>query len=187
MRLESAKLRSESPPHAQVYSHPVLEIRPAFRAQPWLWLLIIACSGIALLVTPRDADYTQYLHIGSLSVPLPLLPLFPTLLFAVLVHRARDSKYVLGADHVTEVNGLLSFRLRSERIFYLHVRGIEVDQPLVGRFLNFGDVELTSDVTMATQTIVLRGIANPRRVKDEIQRRVANVLQSYSPGSPSFV
>lgn len=86
--------------------------------------------------------------------------------------------------YVSRYAGILSTNLRTSRLLYKHVRGVEIEQSILGRILNIGDIHVGSDNSRSTAEIVLRGVRNPERIKDMLLQRVdaANEL-SLDEGS----
>ena len=82
--------------------------------------------------------------------------------------------------YVSRYSGLLSTNLKTSRLLYKHVRGVEIEQSILDRILNIGDIHVGSDNARSTAEIVLRGIRNPERIKDLLLKRV-EIAQELSP------
>lgn len=69
------------------------------------------------------------------------------------------------------MQGILSFHQLVIEIKYTKVLGVQIDQSILGRILNFGDVSVGT-AESSQKEITLYGIANPLRFVEEIKRRM---------------
>jgi hypothetical protein len=109
-------------------------------------------------------------HGRPLEAVIPLLGLIPLCAFVVLARRLLNYRYILTADSVSEVKGLVGVRLVWSQLDYKEIREVVVYQDPIQQFFDIGDIQLGSDVN--EEEIVLRGIHNPLRIKLIIRERM---------------
>lgn len=137
-------------------------------------LLFLVFCVLAIVLSrafPRSVVAGSLFTIGSIhfSAKLPLwwLPAFSMLV--VSVARIYNVRYVIDARGVEAQVGRLSLHQRITRVRYEDIRSVEIEQTLMGRALNIGDVEISTAATGSVE-IVLIGIAAPEEVQDMLQR-----------------
>lgn len=86
--------------------------------------------------------------------------------------RCLNQKLCFCDTYVSRYNGILSTNLRTSRLLYQHVRGVEIEQSILGRLFNLGDIHVGSDNLRSSAEIVIRGVRCPEAIKDELLRRV---------------
>lgn len=151
-------------------------------------ILLVILTGVVMVYVSNRFPWTvQHLSLGQLfgrelNVGIPLLGIIPLLILGRLAWKLLNNKYVLGHEHVTEVNGILSFKLSTTRLLYLHIRGVEIDATIFQRILNLGDVHLASDVYKGEGEIVFEGVKNPNLIKEVLQQRTTMKLREYRGG-----
>ena len=109
-------------------------------------------------------------HGRPLQAIVPLLGIVPFLTFIVLARRLLNYRYILTADSISVVTGLVGLRLVWSQLEYKDIREIVVYQDPVQQFFDLGDIQIGSDVN--DEEIVLRGIHNPLRIKLIIRERM---------------
>lgn len=67
---------------------------------------------------------------------------------------------------------IFSTSLRTTRLLYEHVRGVEIQQTLLQRIFGLGDLHVGSDVNKGEGEMVICGIRNPDKLKDLLLERV---------------
>lgn len=160
----------------QEYSENIVVNRHYLDELPRIVLLILLYI-LAIYVSIKVPVTVQYIPLGSLfgkqfSIGLPLAGIVPLMLMANIAHSLMNYRYVLTPDYVMEIEGLLDFREKSQRLHYIHIRGMEIEKSVFQKMFNLGDLKLGSPVAQADAEIVLRGIRDPRRFKDIINQRI---------------
>ncbi|MCB0325882.1 MAG: hypothetical protein KDD69_20025 [Bdellovibrionales bacterium] len=139
-----------------------------------LVLLAVLIFGTALLIY-LTADYpemfVQRIEFGELVLPLPLFPIYALALLALLLHRLLNECFVLAPDYLLYIEGRLSWRRRTIRLYYQDIREIEIDQTLAQRVVNTGNVTVTPLAVGVERTLVVDGVKNPRLLKDLLLAR----------------
>lgn len=161
---------------------PEIALRRSLRSR----YVLSGATLASLMVLPFSLDwgplFLQQIDVGGLTLPLPLL-LLPVLTgLAALLHDLFDCHYFIADDHVAEVKGKLSLERHSQRLLYIHIRGVEIDQGPLARILNVGDLRITSDARQGGMEVVFGGIHNPRRWRSEIEERLRYALHEYYGG-----
>lgn len=167
-----------------------ITIYPSPLAQVHLIFLIFMAAVIAAYVDARFVWGSQDLFLGEffgypLTVNIPLLGLVPLVLLAMLAHRLLDRRYVLSEDYILEVEGLLAWRLRTVRLRYLHIRGLEVDRSILQNLFGVGDLRVGGETSPEDTDVVMYGIAHPEAFKDLIKERINRKLAELK--SPQLV
>lgn len=142
-------------------------------------LLVLIVAGTLLSVIYPVTIQTVVIPLGSyeFAIVLPLIGLPLLLLAAYIIHRLWDTKYVIGADYVRSIKGLLSLSKEDMRIEYSTVRGIEIVRPLWQRILNVGTLKIGSAMRVEVE-VLIEGIFNPSRYRDIILSRMKHIGQS---------
>jgi hypothetical protein len=151
-------------------------------SQVGLSFALIICIGLAILFSvhfPETIVTVPFtLHGQPLQLVLPILGILPLSVFLVLARRLLNHRYILTADSVSEVRGLVGLRLRWSQLSFKDVREVVVYQDPVQQFFDLGDIQIGSDVN--EEEIVLRGIHNPLRIKLIIRER----MNACRPATP---
>ncbi len=100
------------------------------------------------------------------------------LLLLFVVWRCFNRRLCFCDMYVSLYSGILSPSLRTSRLLYHHVRGVEIEQGIVQRLLNLGDIHVGSDNSRMKSEIVLTGIKNPELVKDNLLDRVRTAIEN---------
>jgi uncharacterized membrane protein YdbT with pleckstrin-like domain len=163
--------------------HPQIVIYRSIRSRFLSLVAVFALTAASIYVSSHYPWSMQYIDIGawlgvSLLLPLPLFSIVPLAFLAQIVHSLLDYRYILCDDYVLGVEGLLSLKRKSIRINYVHIRGMEIDESLWQQVLRVGDLTiLATTLDQGEHLVTMRGIANPRRIKDLIQARVHEQVQ----------
>jgi uncharacterized membrane protein YdbT with pleckstrin-like domain len=122
---------------------------------------------------PWTTDWIELGQVGTekFNLPIPLFGIIPLFIFAVIVHRLLNYKLVLCEEYVLLVEGLMQWREKSYRIHYEKIQEIGIQQTLIQRILNVGDIHILA-VTGEHSSLIMPGVYNPRRVKDSIETRL---------------
>ncbi len=96
-------------------------------------------------------------------------------LLLCVVWRCFNHRLCFCDSYVSRYSGLLGTNLRTSRLLYHHVRGVEIEQSILGRILKVGDIHVGSDNSRPTSEIVIRGVRHPEKIKDQLMARVEQV------------
>lgn len=91
------------------------------------------------------------------------LAVFPALVLLEFVREHYDDLYVFGLEKILHSGGRLSLRHIVPSIKYIDIRAILVQQGIIGRLLNYGDV-LLGTAAQDTSELVLTGVVSPGRL-----------------------
>jgi len=70
--------------------------------------------------------------------------------------------YIIDKEGITKIEGLI--RKKRTTIPYRNITGVKLKKGIIGRILNFGNIEITS----GREKLILKGISNP----DQIYKRI---------------
>lgn len=96
---------------------------------------------------------------------LTVLPIF---LLLEIIRKYNDNLYVFERDRVVHHWGLLSLRYKVPAIRYFDIRAMKVKQGILGRILNYGDIELSTSAQDNSE-IILVGVYAPRALSSFIE------------------
>ena len=85
-----------------------------------------------------------------------------------LTRRYNDNMYIFERDRITHHAGLLSLTYHVPAIRYSDIRAIQVRQGIMGRILNYGDIELCTSAQEKAE-LTLRGVHAPLALSGFIQ------------------
>ncbi len=121
----------------------LLQLRRSFRSSLGLILLAVTLSvGIsifAIATYPQSGESS-----GVWFFTVRLLMLLPIGIILEIVRRYYNDLYILGRDRITHYKGRISFYYSTPSIKCLDLRAIGVNQGLLGRIFDFGDVSLAT-------------------------------------------
>lgn len=100
-------------------------------------------------------------------------------LLLIVLWRCRNEKLCFCDMYVSRYTGILGNNLRTSRLLYHHVRGVEIEQSIMDRLLDLGDIHVASDNSRASAEIVIRGVRRPERIKDILLERVAESQNTH--------
>jgi len=118
--------------------------------------------------------------------------LVPIGMLLELVRKYNDDLYVLERDRIIHHSGILSFTYHVPSIRYFDIRAIQVNQGIVGRILNYGNIEL-STAAQDRAELTIRGVHAPLALAAFIeemrswhrdQDRAITQLREYPVSSP---
>lgn len=125
--------------------------------------------GFSLAVLGIFEFGTLYLFGASWRSKIPYIGQFsfrwfalvPIGIFLELARCYYNDVYVLERERIVHHAGLLSWTYHMPSISYGDIRAIQVNQGIIGRILNFGDIEL-STAAQERSELLITGIHNPR-------------------------
>jgi membrane protein YdbS with pleckstrin-like domain len=92
----------------------------------------------------------------------------PIIMLLEIVRRYNDHLYVFERDKIMHHAGLLSLTYNVPAIRYSDIRAIHVKQGIIGRILNFGDIEICTAAQDRTE-ILITGIHAPLSLANFIE------------------
>jgi hypothetical protein len=134
---------------------------------------VFIAGGIALSINfPGSIITGPLFDVGAyrLSMSLPLYWLVPVWWLSTLLFRIYNVRYSADERGLEAVTGILSFSQTITRLRYEDVRSLELDQTLLERVLDVGELEIGTAGTAGIE-MVFEGISEPFRVKTMIQDR----------------
>jgi len=145
----------------------------AFNPSPLAYLPFLLGGGALLVasfyvrITAIWADHHEMLVGGAMAIGL-----LGVVMLLLVAWKCLNQKLCFCDTYVSRYSGILGTNLRTSRLLYQHVRGVEIEQSILGRIFNLGDIHVGSDNSRSTAEIVLRGVHNPERIKDILLQRV---------------
>jgi membrane protein YdbS with pleckstrin-like domain len=176
---------SEDTQNASPYPNTI-HLNPAVRSF-WYWQLLLVLGTIAAFAPRFFLEYVlqveaRYVHNIAYWGMLPLMSMigamsmatgFVYTIWGYYVDRYRITPSMIETNH-----GI--FSIKTQRIEYRHIRQVNVAQGIIGRILGFGIVEVAT--AAETADLVLRNIAHPSEIQEEIYRRKRAATKG-KPGS----
>ncbi len=130
-------------------------------------------SGVALFLGSLILVIVINIFFHESSLPLRWLGLIPLGVLVEIVRRYHDDLYVIEKHRVTNYSGRLSLNYNVPSVRFVDLRAINVRQDILGRIINYGNVELGTaakdDVEMC-----IRGVIGPYELSlliDELRSR----------------
>lgn len=138
-----------------------LELRPAWRTQWFLMLLILVGIGLTGYVLAARPPVAEEWPVAAVLAGLTLV------LILVLVYRRFVWKFTIDEGMITRHYGIIARNQQSVRIRDL--RSVELDQGLFQRLFNVGDLAFYS-AGSATAEVRFQGIKSPADVRDHVHQ-----------------
>ena len=140
---------------------------------PRIAVFMAACVVSIYLsrIFPGSVIKGELIKLGSNTIylSLPLFWLIPLGLYLDLLYRIYNVRYALDPRYLEARLGVLSLSQNIVRVRYEDIRGVETDQSVIGRALDFGTVQVGTAATGGME-IVLVGIGAPKEVREVIER-----------------
>lgn len=120
---------------------------------------------------------------------LPILWLIPAWWLVTLIFRVYNVRYSADARGLESVEGVLSFNQTITRVRYGDVRSLELDQTILERILDVGELEVGTAGTAGVE-MIFKGVAEPFAIKKLIQSRrdieenSKNIMTRLDPSAP---
>jgi uncharacterized membrane protein YdbT with pleckstrin-like domain len=145
----------------------------SWRSECWLLIVFFVTSVLSPVLSSKltwTVIHGPLFSWGATRVflALPLFWLIPATVLSLALYRVYNVKYVIDDKGVECWSGILALKQRITRVRFDDIRGVETDQSILGRVLNFGDVELGTAGTGQIEAI-LRGIVSPKTIQELIQ------------------
>jgi uncharacterized membrane protein YdbT with pleckstrin-like domain len=167
-----------------------LRLLRAWRAQAGN-LIIFAIACLATIVFSKQ--YPQSIISGeiwrfgehSYYINFPLFSLIPFFALIFSSWRVFDAEYNIDHRGIQSTNGLLSTRKSIKRVRYEDIRLVQVNQTILGRIFDFGNVEIGTAAVEGIE-IVLEDIVHPAGVQNLIQTerdKRKKVVKDKEPGA----
>lgn len=135
-------------------------------------IFIAVCAGCAIAST----FYTNSVVTGPIFpfgsyriyLDLPTLMLMPFGKLVYLLWKAYDAKFIIDSRGIEMTVGMLSLSQKRVKVRYEDIRAIELEQTILARILNYGDVLIGSAATGEIE-IIIDSVAAPKEVQEMIQ------------------
>jgi len=138
-------------------------------------LVLTSMSVYSFPTTLLKIDFGNFLD-SQIGLAIPMVGLLPVIVFFWLIHRVLDTRYVIRQDSLIAIDGLASFSRKTKEIYFYKVRAISVEQSILGRILNYGNVRVV--VLMDEQNdVILKDVRGPYHYKSVIERRLQILRQ----------
>lgn len=155
-------------------------IYPSFRSEFISLILFGVLAAVAIAgegFFPGLVIQRALLNYADSSIVLIIPPLIipPVLIVIKVLFSIYNYRFIIDRNGLESQEGLLWLNLRQPRLRFEDIKGIEVTQSLLERFLAVGDIRIGSAAVGREEgEVCFRGIANPRRVQRRIQRAIDN-------------
>lgn len=151
----------------------VIVVRHSILNQIPILLSFIAVTVVCTFLTIRfPSTLQEVVNIGGIDLKLPLFGIFPLVVLGLLIHRISNERLVFHPGYLLFREGIVSWRETSSRIEYQWIREVNIKQNLLQKILNIGELRVCTVATQQTAEVTMPGVRNPRKVKDEIYRRI---------------
>ena len=130
-------------------------------------LSAIGYSFPATILKISIADFA----FGEVGLLVPVFGIVPIAVLLAAFCSIFNSRFVVGAESVRCVIGLLTPGLRTLEIYYNNVRMIEVEQTGLQRMFDLGNLRIGSLISEEGD-VVLAGIRHPYQYKNLVERRM---------------
>lgn len=142
-----------------------------------LFLGTVVTLILSIVLSATYSWSIQYLGavpLGIFSIPLylPMFGIFPVILVVLLLRESLNKKLILSDDYIIYIEGLAQWKERSVRIDYKNIREIVIEQTLLQKLFNIGDILVTTLATHLDSSVLMPGVKNPRHIKDLIHDRI---------------
>lgn len=161
---------------------PEVSIRPSMLSNPGKLLLGVAIIAFGIPISEYVAlesgkdvileTFSVFLFVGSL-------------VFMKVIWTVFNQRFCLCHEYFSSYTGLLGTSLRTTRLLYEHVRGVEIQQSLLQRVFGLGDLHVGSDVSKGEGEMVICGIRNPDKLKDLLLDRVRSATHLHGQSESS--
>jgi len=144
-------------------------IRQSWLNQLGAVVLALVTLALTSYLTILFPEYTTLASEGGWS--LPVLNFIPLTIVLRSAYNVYNERFVVTPEYLIDVEGRLAWRERSTRIEYHRVQEIKIEETIVQRIFSLGDVTVVPLAGADGMPICLRGVAQPRLVKDLIRHR----------------
>ena len=154
------------------------EYVPSMKSSYKCMFAIIALFVVVLLLSFVKSIEAHHEYLLGMWI---LWILATTALLLYMKAKTLGERLRLKPDEVEYIKGI--FRQKSKEIKYKDIKLIEVEQTVMQRLLNIGDLSIASAGT-SDKEIEVKNMPSPREVRDEIQAR-QDALQNVAPAAPA--
>lgn len=130
------------------------------------WATVRFPGSILYFSLPSSMSFYEF--------PIPFFGIFPLMLISVLCHRHWDAKYSIADVYASGITGLLSFRKNEMRVEFKHLRGMDIEQTILGRFFDVGTLMIGTAMREDVE-LNMYGIRHPAYYRDIIARAIQEV------------
>ena len=145
-------------------------VRQSWLNQFPLVLLALALEVAIVYVSIAFPELATFsVKLGSITLSASFLPIIPIFVLAKAALNIYDERLVVTPDYLIHVTGRISWREKSSRLEYSHIQEIETIQSIAQRLLGLGDLNILPIGAGNRQAISMKGLKQPRAVKDLIR------------------
>lgn len=171
----SSSSRPPSPDYASSEGFPAIIFpktwRSEFEGLLFFGISIVAGVVLSVMFPATIVEGPLFSLFGyQINLALPLLWLIPATWLSLLAFRVYNVRYSADERGLEAIEGILSFSQTITRLRYEDVRSLEMDQTILERLLNVGELEVGTAGTAGIE-MCLSGVANPYAIKALIQAR----------------
>ncbi|HMO02941.1 MAG TPA: PH domain-containing protein [Oligoflexia bacterium] len=112
----------------------------------------------------------------SLPISLRWLALIPTYFILEMLRQRFNELYIFNQERVVQKSGILSINYRSPTAKYSDIRSLICHQSLLGRALNYGDIQIGT-AAQDDNEIIIKGVYNPKGLLAFISELRARCLE----------
>jgi len=147
-----------------------LLVHQSWKNQVPAYALFIALESLVIYATLVVGESKIITVPGlSYSFSLSTLKLFPILVLVRVAFCVLNERLVITPTYMIHVIGRLWWRERTVRLEYGQVQEVEISQSILQKLLGVGDLALKPIGGNDRASIYMRGVRNPRLLKDVIR------------------
>jgi len=154
-----------------------------------LFIIFSLLSAVLSVKFPISVIEGEIFPIGDkdLYFSLPILWFFmPFLVLLYAIYSIYNVKYAIDNNGVEARVGVLSLNLKASKIRYEDIRNVNIRQTILERFLDIGDVEISTAATGSIE-LILSGVAAPDEIQDMLQRERESRQKNFNANKASYV
>jgi hypothetical protein len=145
-------------------------IRQSWLNQYFLIGITVLLEAAIVYLNLKLAEIGDYdISLGTLSIPTIYLPSIPLIVLARAAFNIYNERLVITPHYLIQVTGRLWWSARTSRLDYNQIQEIETIQSIPQRILGVADLHITPIGRDLKGSIMMRGLRNPRAVKDLIR------------------
>ena len=141
----------------------LLQLHRSFRSSFGLFILFAALTGLLIYLTSTVMTASNYDSTTEWISHIRWFGIIPFFVLLEIVRRYFNDLYVIGRDRITHYQGRLSLRFSIPAVRCVDLRAILVEQGIIGRIFNFGDLHVCTAAQDEAE-IIIKGVLAPQEL-----------------------
>ena len=171
------------PPIEEIFSRTdtprLLEVNRSVLSIASAIIWFILSSSIAIIILSYFGNVSIFTNIPLLSsIKLRWIVLIPAIQLLAILRLYHDNLYVFYKNRMTHLGGRLSLQYYVPEINYKDIRAIGVQQDILGRILDYGNIQIDT-AAMDTSEIIIEGVRAPFELSKIIEFFRAQELKRF--------